>query len=79
MSEEPKELTGEYGSLAAPALEEVEIPLPKITTTVLYKSASGELKELRIVQPVNPDQLHLTFDDIRLLAREISKVLKEDS
>ena len=52
--------------------------LPKHTTTLLYKARTGETKELRIVQPVEPGQMKLSIEDIQLLGREIAKVLKED-
>ena len=52
--------------------------LPKHTTTLLYKARTGETKELRIVQPVEPGKTKLSIEDIQLLGREIAKVLKED-
>jgi len=57
-----------------------EIDLPALThTTVLnYKSRNGEIKELRVIQPLDPDQRKLELKDIQLLGREIAKVLKED-
>ena len=52
---------------------------PKHVTTLLYKARTGETKELRIVQPVEPGTIRLTTEDIQLLGREIAKVLREDS
>lgn len=54
--------------------------LPELThtTTLLYKARNGELKELRVVQPMNPDQRKMSTEDIQLLGREIAKVLRED-
>ncbi len=49
------------------------------TTTVLYKAQNGEIKELRVVQPLDPEQRKLELKDIQLLAKEIAKVLKEDA
>ncbi len=49
------------------------------TTTVLYKAQNGEIKELRVVQPLDPEQPKLELKDIQLLAKEIAKVLKEDA
>jgi hypothetical protein len=56
-----------------------DLPNLTHTTTLLYKSRSGELKELQIVQPLNPDQRKLDFKDIQLLGREIANVLREDA
>lgn len=55
-----------------------ELPEFKQTTAVYYKSRTGEIKELRVVQPVEPGQRVWTLADLQLLAREIAKVLKED-
>lgn len=48
------------------------------TTTVLYKARGGECKELKVVQPLDPDQRKLDFKDLQILAREIANVLRED-
>jgi hypothetical protein len=49
------------------------------TTTVLnYKARNGELKELRVVQPMDPSQQKMNYKDLQILAKEIAKVLKED-
>jgi hypothetical protein len=48
------------------------------TTVVNYKARTGEIKELRIVQPLEPGKRKLDLSDIQLLAKEISKCLKED-
>lgn len=49
------------------------------TTTVLYKAQNGEVKELRVVQPLDPAQRKLELKDIQLLAKEIAKALREDA
>ena len=49
------------------------------TTIVRYKARDGMDKELRVIQPMDPDQRKLEFKDIQLLAKEIAKVLKEDA
>jgi hypothetical protein len=59
--------------------DETELPELTHTTTLLYKARTGELKELQIVQPLNPDQRKLDYTDIQLLGREIAKVLREDT
>lgn len=48
-------------------------------TTLLYKARGGECKELKVVQPLDPDQRTLDFKDLQILAREIAKVLQEDA
>lgn len=48
------------------------------TTTVLYKAKDGALKELHVKQPMDPNQKGFSYTDLQTLAREISKVLKED-
>jgi hypothetical protein len=58
--------------------EEAEINLTA-TTTVIYKGRGGELKELHVKQPLDPNQKGFTFHDLQLLAREIANVLKEDA
>lgn len=58
--------------------DEADLPVLTHTTTLLYKARSGELKELQVVQPLNPDQRKLDLVDIQLLGREIAKVLRED-
>jgi len=52
---------------------------PTHTTTLLYKAKNGELKELRVVQPVEPGQIKFDLVDMQILAREVAKVLKEDA
>jgi hypothetical protein len=49
------------------------------TTTLLYKARNGEVKELRVVQPMDPTQKVFTLADLQILAREVAKVLKEDA
>ena len=49
------------------------------TTIVNYKAKNGEVKELRVVQPLDPEHQKLDFTDIQILAKEIAKVLKEDA
>ena len=49
------------------------------TTTLLYKASNGELKELQVVQPIEPGQIKLDFKDLQILAREITNVLREDA
>ena len=56
-----------------------DLPVLTHTTTVLYKSRSGELKELQVVQPLDPHQKKLEFRDLQILAAEIGKVLREDA
>jgi hypothetical protein len=48
------------------------------TTTVCYKTRTGEIKELRVVQALDPDQRKLEFKDIQLLAKAITEELKKD-
>lgn len=55
------------------------MPWPTHTTTVCYKARTGEVKELQIVQPIEPGQIKFDFADMQILAREIAKVLKEDA
>lgn len=50
----------------------------KHTTTVNYKSRHGEIKEIVIVQPLDPGKRTLDFKDMQILAREIANVLRED-
>jgi len=61
--------------------EEENLPVIDInhTTVVIYKAKNGELKELRVVQPLNPDQRRMTFADLQMLAKQIAIVLKEDA
>lgn len=59
--------------------DEIEIPENKHTTTVLYKSKNGELKELHVVQSLNPDQRRFTYADLQMLGRQIALMLKEDA
>ena len=56
-----------------------EYVAPTHTTVLLYKARGGELKELRVVQPVEPGQIKLDFHDLQILAREVAKVLREDA
>lgn len=56
----------------------VEIPDLTHKTTLLYKSRNGEIKELVVVQSLEPGKLKLTFTDLQILAREISNVLRSD-
>lgn len=62
--------------------EEPVTDLPVIdlthTTTVYFKGRNGELKELHVKQPMDPSQKIWTLIDLRLLAREIAKAMKED-
>lgn len=51
---------------------------PKHVTTLLYKGRNGETKELQVVQPLEPGERTLDFKGLQLLAREITKILKED-
>lgn len=51
----------------------------KHTTVLLYKARNGELKELHVVQPMDPSQQRMTFADLQMLARQIAIVLKEDA
>lgn len=55
-----------------------DLPVQTHTTTLLYKARGGEIKELQVVQPLNPEQRKLDFKDLQILAREISNVLRED-
>ena len=48
------------------------------TTVLCYKSRNGEIKELQIIQPLEPGQQKLGFREIQLLGQEISKHLRED-
>ncbi len=54
------------------------LPVPTHTTTLLYKARNGELKELQVVQPLDPNKIKLDFKDLQILAREIANVLRED-
>ncbi len=60
-------------------MSEELIPSNTHTTTLLYKARGGELKELRVVQPLDPNQIKLSFTDLQILAREVAKVLREDA
>lgn len=51
----------------------------KHTTIVQYKAKGGAIKELRVIQPLNPDQRKMELPDIQLLAKEIAKVLAQDA
>lgn len=55
-----------------------DLPILTHTTTLSYKGRNGEIKDLHITQPLNPDQRKLDYKDLQILAREITKVLKED-
>jgi hypothetical protein len=59
--------------------DEEEKPVTTHTTTILYKSRTGESKELQIVQQLRDGQSKLDFRDMQILAREIANVLKEDA
>lgn len=48
------------------------------TTTLLYKARNGAVKELRVVQPIEPRQVRMELKDLQILAREIANVLRED-
>lgn len=48
-------------------------------TTVQYKAHDGSIKELRVIQPLDPEKRKFDLKDMQLLAREIAKVLKEDA
>jgi hypothetical protein len=52
---------------------------PTVETTVVYKAKNGELKELRIIQPVAPGQLYWTCDDVRRIAVEIARILRDEA
>ena len=52
--------------------------VPTHTTTLLYKARNGELKELQVVQPIEPGKIKLDFKDLQILAREVANVLRED-
>jgi hypothetical protein len=60
-------------------MSEIDLTTLTQTTVVLYKSKDGSTKELRVVQPMDPDQRHFTFKELQILAREIGNVLKEDA
>jgi hypothetical protein len=49
------------------------------TTAVQYKAKDGSVKELRVIQPIDPAQRKLEYRDLQLLAKEISKCLREDA
>jgi hypothetical protein len=49
------------------------------TTVLNYKSKDGSIKELLVIQPLDPDQRKLDLKDLQILAREIAKVLREDA
>jgi hypothetical protein len=59
--------------------DEEEKPIATHTTTILYKSRTGESKELQIVQQLRDGKSKLDFRDMQILARNIANVLKEDS
>ncbi len=48
------------------------------TTTLLYKARNGAVKELQVVQPIEPGQIRMELKDLQILAREIANVLRED-
>ena len=47
-------------------------------TEIQSKSRTGEIKTIVVIQPMDPDQRKLELKDLQILAREISKILKED-
>jgi hypothetical protein len=49
------------------------------TSVFYYKARNGEVKELHVKQPMDPNQKIFTLADLQLLGREIAKVLKEDA
>lgn len=55
-----------------------DLPVLTHSTTLSYKARNGEIKELVIVQPLDPNQRKLDYTDIQILGREIAKVLRED-
>lgn len=58
--------------------EQTEIDLSH-TTCVIYKDRTGALKELHVKMPMDPAQRTFTFQDLQMLARQITQVLKEDA
>lgn len=58
--------------------DENDLPELTATTTLLYKARNGEVKELQVVQPMDPTKRRFDFRDLQILAQEISKVLRED-
>lgn len=58
---------------------EADLPVLTHTTTLNYKGRNGEIKELNIVQPLDPDQRKLDYTDLQILAKEISKFLRLDA
>ena len=58
------------------AEELTELPDFTHTQTVWFKGKDGTVKELSVKMPMPPDQIRMTVDDNRLLAKEISKQLR---
>ena len=46
---------------------------------VNYKAKDGSIHTLIVILPLDEEKRKLDFKDIQLLAKEISKVLKEDA
>jgi hypothetical protein len=47
--------------------------------SVNYKAKGGEIKEIKIIQNLEPGQVHMTFADIQMLAKQIAVKLQEDA
>jgi hypothetical protein len=62
----------------AMAEDSPELPDFTHTTAIYFKDRTGGVRELHIKQPMEPGQKVFTFADLQLLAREISKCLKEE-
>jgi hypothetical protein len=56
-----------------------EIVIPKNVSTFFYKSKGGSIKELHVLQSLEPGTRAWTTPDIQRLARELGKVLQEDA
>lgn len=59
-------------------MAETEIELTH-TQVVQYKAKGGEIKELRVILPLEPGKRKLDTKDIQLLAKEIAKLLAMDA
>ena len=56
-----------------------EIVIPKNVSTFFYKAKGGAIKELHVLQSLEPGTRVWTVPDIQRLARELGKVLQEDA
>jgi hypothetical protein len=56
-----------------------EIEIPKEAIDLYYKGRGGVVKQIHLLHVPEPGARVFTLADIQLLAREIGKVMQEDS